>query len=507
VWQSSGSFFYVSIPAALHAVAGQPIYAAVVYYDSGYSRLGYQYDNSSSAFANADVTAHSSLTNSGVFQTSYFEMATPSLLHRQNGLDFRIEANGHTVSVASITLSKTPFPDPNFQLALSQPWLTPITTRQPGADPSTLAGHVMVGYQGWFNCPNDVTDGGWVHWSGTPFTAQSMSVSMWPDVSAYPQSSWCRADQLLLGSGRPAYVFSSQDPAVVEQHFAWMQQYNIDGAWLQRNLDTGGLNTPPQDRYPFLLAEVRKAAADHGRTWAIMLSAGSVNDATAVQIIEGDWKWLHDVAKVTQDASYQRMNGKPVVTLWGYSINPASINSPAVGDQIVDWLRNDPVYGGNYVISGASNAWPSAISIWQEHYSHYNAMCVWQTHNFAQDLAEFGPTSPMHEDYIADIYPGLGTAPNVRRGGQAYWDEFYNATAAYNAYPTAMRSVFVGMFDEYDEATAIMPMSDDIPLNTTRTLITNGGLPSTWWLRLSTAGRAMLNGQSPLTDTMPPVSP
>jgi hypothetical protein len=510
VWQTHGGApnIYVAIPAALHATAGQPVYVQVQYYDGGFGRLSYQYDSVSNAYSSPEVTAHSSLRNQSTFETAYFQMKAPSLQHRESGMDFRISSSLPTTSIAGVAVSLVPFPDTIFDLALTQPWLTPVTTRQPGSDPSTLDGHVMAGYQGWFNCPNDVTDGGWVHWTNNgSFTAQNLSVSMWPDTSAYPKTSLCPADNLKLGDGSQAYVFSSQDPAVVDQHFAWMQQYNIDGVWLQRNLDNGQLNNPPQNRYPYFLAEVRKSAAAHGRTWGIMFSAGSVSDATAEQIIEGDWKWLHDVAKVTQDASYQRENGKPAIILWGYSINPASVNSPTVGDRIVDWLKNDPVYGGNYVISGVSNAWPGMLSTWQEHYSHYNEMCVWQTHNFAQDLAAFGPTSPLHEDYMADIYPGLGASPNVRRGGQSYWDEWYNTTAAYNAVPSAKRSVFVGMFDEYDEATAIMPASDNIPLNTTRALVTNGGLPSTWWLRLSLDGKAMMNGQTPITDTLPPVMP
>ena len=35
-------------------------------------------------------------------------------------------------------------------------------------DPSTLTGKLIMGYQGWFNCPGDGTKVGWWHWYTGP---------------------------------------------------------------------------------------------------------------------------------------------------------------------------------------------------------------------------------------------------------------------------------------------------------------------------------------------------
>jgi hypothetical protein len=58
----------------------------------------------------------------------------------------------------------------------------------PRVDPTTLAGKVMTGYQGWFNCPDDGADLGWTHWArdrSKPFGPGNITVDLWPDVSEY----------------------------------------------------------------------------------------------------------------------------------------------------------------------------------------------------------------------------------------------------------------------------------------------------------------------------------
>lgn len=496
-WQTStqDTFLYFRIPSNF-TNAGQPLYVAITYADSGYGLGTIQYDSTQGAYTSSEVHSRSSRVNGGGLATMYAQLQQPSLQHRENGAaDFRFSSES-PIEVVSVSMQTTPFTDPTFQTALTTPWLTPVLGRtQPAADATTLKGAVMVGYQGWFQCPNDLADQGWVHWASPDlYIPQNFATDMWPYMAAYPQSAQCRADALSLQSGQPAYVFSDANLPIVEQQFAWMQQYNIDGVFLQRNWGANSWQSP-QSLQPWALANVRRAAADHGRTWAIEFAVSGLTDANVVQTVEADWKWLVSSAHILQDSGYSHEGGKPVVVLWGYSIDPTTL-SPATGDTLVDFFKNDPVYGGNYVIGGISNAWPNRIAAWQEHFSHYNGMLVWQTHNFAQDIAEFGPTG-LNEDYYADVYPNIGY--NDRLGGQYYWNELYGAAAA------GSKRMFVGMFDEYDEATAIMPMSDDTPATLAggRQFLNNEGQSPLWWLQLTADGKAMMNGQTPVTATMP----
>lgn len=495
-WMNSTQYpyMYFKLPSSMNTVSGQSIYVAITYANTGFGTISLAYDSLQSAYSAADIHAHSSFTNGGGISTMYVELTSPSLLHRENGgADLRI--SGPPFTILSITAQTTPFSDSGFQHALTTPWLNPITVRHGQlANTTTLVGSVMAGYQGWFRCPNDATDQGWGHWlTGDSFTSENFGVDQWPDLTAYPRSAWCRADALSTQSGQPAYVFSSTNIDVVEQHFSWMEQNNIDGVFLQRFL--------PAEPAAWTLANVRQAAADHGRIWAIEYDLSGLTDANVLQTVENDWKWLVDSAHILQDTSYAHEGVKPVVVLWGYSIRSGL--TPTTGDQLVDFLKNDPVYGGNYVIGGVWAGWPTVVSTWQEHFTHYDGALVWQAQNFSNDNAFF---KSLGVDYFADVFPGFSWSNlqksnagfSDRSGGQFYWNEMNAAVSA------GSKRMFVGMFDEYNEGTAIMPMSDDSPVTQPYGhFVNNQGHASNWWLQLSNSGKSMMLGKTPVTNTMP----
>ncbi|HYF64159.1 MAG TPA: glycoside hydrolase family 71/99-like protein, partial [Herpetosiphonaceae bacterium] len=510
VWQiAAGSgFMYFNVPASFSFSVGSPLYLQVVYYDDNGGRIGLEYDSTDSAFQPAEVHSRTSRVGSGQFVSAYYLLRSPRLANRENGgNDFRLGAAGGAASpsIRSVTIQDAPFADAMFQKALTTPWLSPYAgpTRD-DVDASTVRGKVMVGYQGWFGTPNDLNDQGWVHWFGhgnTPEPA-NYNIDMWPDTSAYPASALVRAGAITTRSGKPAMLFSSTNSDVVRQHFRWMRQHNIDGAYLQRFLDPA---SAAGGKPEWALANVREAANQEGRIWAIEYDISGLTDANVYQTLTRDWKWLVDRFRLLQDPRYARQNGKPVVAIWGLPFEDRGI-SLSVANQVLDFFKNDPVYGNTYVVGGIPNLWPQ-MTDWTAHFKTYDGLLVWQPQNLPNDTATFASWG---KDYYPHIRPGFSwanlqrlpaSAPpfDRREGGAFYWNQ---ATAALAPNPAGL---FVGMFDEYDEGVAIMPMSDDPPppYPDWGRFITNEGKPGDWWLSLTADLRAMMLRQRPWTASVP----
>jgi len=145
---------------------------------------------------------------------------------------------------------------------------------QAGAvDTSSVRGKVMCGYQGWFRCPGDAANLGWIHWSrdSRRIAPDLLTFEMWPDMTDYPPAERYPATGFTYPGGRQAELFSSDDPRTVLRHFEWMRDYGIDGAWLQHFL-VGLPGGPEAAAYPSrfrVLGHVRAAARQTGRVWAL----------------------------------------------------------------------------------------------------------------------------------------------------------------------------------------------------------------------------------------------
>jgi hypothetical protein len=69
-------------------------------------------------------------------------------------------------------------------------------------DPTTLDNKVMIGYQGWFTCPEDGSQR-WTHWSRGIPTADTLTVELYPDVSELGPDERCTIPGMTIG-GKPA---------------------------------------------------------------------------------------------------------------------------------------------------------------------------------------------------------------------------------------------------------------------------------------------------------------
>ena len=105
---------------------------------------------------------------------------------------------------------------------------------------TTYKGLLMTGYQGWFGTPGDGCSHAnhknteWYHYRENDMFKPGVlrnSIDLWPDMSEYE----IKYDtEFKYPDGTTAQVYSAYDKSTVMLHFKWMQEYGIDGAFMQR---------------------------------------------------------------------------------------------------------------------------------------------------------------------------------------------------------------------------------------------------------------------------------
>src|ERR1035441_240525 len=75
--------------------------------------------------------------------------------------------------------------------------LPAMAQKSDAVDPGTLDGKVLLGYQGWVDCPSDtVPNNPWSHWArrgpgGGDVAAGDITVGMYPDLTEFDKSDLC----------------------------------------------------------------------------------------------------------------------------------------------------------------------------------------------------------------------------------------------------------------------------------------------------------------------------
>ncbi len=408
----------------------------------------------------------------------------------------------------------------------NDPWLRPYSgPARADVDATTLDGKVLCGYQGWFNTPGDGTSFGFTHWGqglnrpdGGRFT-----VDMWPDLSEYDPQDLCEVPGLRMPDGSPARLYSAFRKGPVLLHCKWMRQYGIDGVFLSRFV--GEAANPTRARHVnMVLSHVREGCHREGRVWALMLDLSMGRNATTAAVVN-DWKFLCDKVRVREDARYLHHQKKPVVLLWGLGFKDRPW-TPAQGEELVDFFKNDPKYGGVYLIGGVDPYWRTLRgqsrqdAAWAKVYRSFDAISPWNAGRYRDDASMDGIRKAVWEGdlielkdlgkgYMPTAFPGFSwdnlrqTQPCktmiARRKGEFYWRQF----AIFKT--LGIRSVFVGMFDEVDEGTAIYKVASQTPVG--KYFVTYEGLPSDWYLKLTGAATQMIRGDTPLSEKIPEKMP
>jgi hypothetical protein len=405
-----------------------------------------------------------------------------------------------------------------------QPWLKPYDgPTRTDVDATTLDGKVLCGYQGWHNTPGDGAGFGWTHWGqGLDKWASGggrFVVDMWPDVREYDPADLTQVPGLNMPDGSPARLYSAYREGPVLVHFKWMREYGIDGVFLSRFI--GEAASPNRSRHVNqVLANVREGAHREGRVWAMMLDLSTGRNASTNRVID-DWKFLCDRVKVREDSRYLKHNGKPVVMLWGLGFKDRPW-TPAQGEELIRFFKDDPTYGGVYLIGGVDPSWRTLKGgsrpdpAWTAVYRAFDAISPWDAGRYRDDASMDRHRKAIWEPDLADLkaagkgyvptaFPGFswdnlqrkpaGSTGIPRRKGEFYWRQF----AIFRE--LGIRTVFVGMFDEVDEGTAIYKVANETPVG--QHFVTYEGLPSDYYLKLTGAATRMIRGETPLLRQIP----
>ena len=373
----------------------------------------------------------------------------------------------------------------------------------------------MVGYQGWFNCDGDGSGLGWAHWSrnrSRKFAPGNVSVDLWPDVSELDDDERY-ATGFKHADGRTAEVFSSGNPKTVARHFRWMQEYGIDGAFLQR-FAHGLRRDPDKQHKDRVLQHVRAAADQAGRSYAVMYDLTGLPTG-GCKVVRDDWIYLRRAKKIAEDEAYQRHAGKPVVAIWGVGFNDGNkVRRYTLAEcrELIEFLKQD----GCTVMLGVPTGWRSLtrdsiddpgfhdvlkladiVSPWTP--GRYRDLKGVDRHANEFWAPDIDWCHDHNLDYLPVVFPGFswhnlrGDALNSipRLKGEFFWSQIVAAKRA------GCKMIYIAMFDEVDEGTAIFKCTNDPPTANGGVFSTYEGLPSDHYLKLAGKAAKLLRGELP----------
>lgn len=392
---------------------------------------------------------------------------------------------------------------------------------------SALAGRTIAGYQAWFGCPGEpgVTGAAarWRHWfAGQVPEASQLTVDMLPEVSGLPSSALC-ATRMTGGDGSTVQLFTSADPAVIDLHFGWMKEHGIDGVAVQRFVNMLA-HRSERERGDIILRAIRAAAERHGRLFYIAYDVSGADPATLYDAIRDDWTHLVQDLGITSSPAYLSGAGRPLLQLWGFGFRDRPGEPAPVRSLLADLRRggaaqpvaDSPSRSAVLLIGGVPAGWRNADidsrggATWASLYREFDVVSPWTVGRYESGPDNLGFVEGVVRDDIAEanrlglgympvIFPGFSWAnlmtargnpaqaiPNKipRRCGHFLWQQGQTRIAA------GARTLFIAMFDEVDEATAIMPVvakRDALPAGTGLIALDQDGcdLPADWYLRVS----------------------
>ena len=397
-------------------------------------------------------------------------------------------------------------------------WVNASIAAPPGdaTGANGLKGRLIVGYQGWFGCPQDVPGNtNWEHWFyKNKATADNLSVDLLPSVSQFRAEDLCTT-QLRRNDGSTINVFSSQNARVVATHFRWMRDHGIDGAAVQRFV--GPLATPVlKQRSDRVLKNAQAAAEASERVFYVTYDISGADAETVITDIRRDWQYLVRELKITASPRYLHVNGKPVLQLWGFGFSDRPGSAPAVAALISDLKYGRDNLKAATLIGGVPSNWRTldgdsqSDRRWAAVYRSYDVLSPWSVGRFVDDagvdkfvrervLPDMEETKRLGIGYMPVVFPGfswfnlqtgrgqknLAIINQIpRRCGNFLWRQVYSLLGA------RVDMLYAAMFDEVDEGTALFPTEPraaELPRGAQMAFLNQDGcvLDDDWYLRIT----------------------
>lgn len=380
-------------------------------------------------------------------------------------------------------------------------------------------GLIMAGYQGWFNAPDDGAGRGWYHYNrGGRFEPGYCKIDMWPDMTEYEKK---YNTPFRLQDGSVATTFSSHDESTVRLHFKWMKEYGIDGVYMQRFVGEvkSGLGLKHFNK---VLQSAAKAALDYDRTIAVMYDMSGMSSED-VDVMIADWKALIREFGFDKRSSYKNYlfdGNRPVVAVWGVGFNDGRKYNLQDVKKLIHFFKSDEA-GNCSVLLGVPTYWREQgndcikDSNFLEVIKMADIVHPWFVGRFnEQGYERFKPLIGLdqkwcdehHMKYIPVVFPGFSWG-NMHAGksdsfiprnhGIFFWKQISGAASE------GAKMIYVAMFDEIDEGTAIFKTAKRVPIGESKFVPIDDDIPNDHYLWLTGKAGAMMKAKIKLPSIKP----
>ena len=438
-------------------------------------------------------------------------------IHLPDGKTFEVKANNVSADnkyIQSATLNGKPWNEPAISHedivagGVLELEMGPLPNKEWGVKSSisydSYKGLAMAGYQGWFFSPAGGSEYAW----GFSSADGVYYVDMLPDVLEYPQTYPIPGR---MADGSHPRVYSAYDYSSVDVHFRWMKEYGLDGVFMQRFI--GNITNSRRDHYLHVMDNAMSCAERYDRAICIMYDLSGGEDGTMADVLLDDIDELnvrYNLFDHGARPSYLWHNGKPLVVVWGIGFMDRAAFYMDEAAKIIDGLKDR----GYSIMLGVPTYWREQGEDTRkdarlyDYISKADIIMPWYVGRSDNDtLEDFLKIVP--EDvkwckehgigFAGDVWPGFSwenMCPGAddavpRRGGEFLQRQIDACIEA------GCESLYISMFDEVNEGTAIFKIAREVPVPAYRRVIVplEDGVPSVRYLTICGEAAKRLKGQ------------